>query len=147
MNIFDLRLTTKQHLDSLESSIERKNNLCNSETKRADEAMGKLAGAEASLARVTRELNESVAQIRDLKTRLETVEVQNSTAQAGRVAHNRDLYNAGKILAAFKKAWKFRQDNPKMNPKQRQENNIQLSTLLEDLDQKLPRQISDPNAD
>lgn len=144
LNIFDLRLTTRQHLKGLESSIERKTSLCNGETKRADKAMAERDELRATVERMKRELGEAGLQIEDLKKRLKQSEAQLAAAQHSRIVHNRVLMSVGQTLVDLKKAWKFRLDNPKMNPKQRQENNDTLTSKMAELHANMPKKIPDP---
>lgn len=136
-NIFDLRLTTRQHLQNLEDTLTTHRASLNIMTERSGKATADMREAYAKLDEAQKRINKLEAALKDANQQV-------VTAQNGRLAHNDKLYAAGKAFAALKRAWQFRQGNPKMNPKQRQENNSELAEALSALETSLPKKISDP---
>jgi hypothetical protein len=51
------------------------------------------------------------------------------------------LYEAGKTIKALLRVWKFREENPKMSPKDRVQVNKDLNTHLTALDTQLPKRV------
>jgi hypothetical protein len=76
-------------------------------------------------------------QEKDGRIELQTAAIQDT---------NNHLFDAGKSLANFLKAWKFRKENPNMNPKTRQNNNADLDLHLDALVSEMPKQVEqDPD--
>lgn len=95
----------------------------------------------ADLMGVRAELKEAITQ-RDKAIADFTKAITAATHAEKRIGFvDTQLYNAGKTIAALLKVWRYRGDNPKMSPKDRQTVNKDLEIHMANLGREVPKRI------
>jgi septal ring factor EnvC (AmiA/AmiB activator) len=141
LNIFDLRITTASHLRKLSIDTEAAKRSLNVIESSNAQLRDKVTRLENELLTTTNRLTAAQTREEDLTKRLKEMENRSIDDQNDRLDHNDTLYAVGKYWEQFKKDWKFRQENPRMAPKDRLANNKALNDGITNISATLPKKI------